>query len=252
VIVLGQELRDLWLGGRGLLLAVAFSLLLSVISYLTATNRALNFLEQRETVNLTLQVAIAVGALLALVVAADAVSGERERGPLESLLLTPVPRLEIALAKVAAACSLWLAAYLITLPYIWFLGRGIGIAGDAAATGLAVGLLLAVFLASLGVLISMFAGTNRTSLSVGLLLLLALFAPTQLPSSAQQGWAGELLLRVNPLTAGEHYVGRVVVNAHSWTEDVTWLVSPLVSAGALAALVVALAPRFIRLHGAAS
>jgi ABC-2 type transport system permease protein len=85
-----------------------------------------------------------------------------------------------------------------------------------------------------------------------LLLLLALFAPTQLPSSAQQGWAGELLLRVNPLTAGEHYVGRVVVNAHSWTEDVTWLVSPLVSAAALAALVVALAPRFIRLHGAAS
>ena len=31
--------------------------------------------------------------------------------------------------------------------------------------------------------------------------LLALFAPTQLPSGAQKGWAGELLLRVNPVTA---------------------------------------------------
>ena len=61
-----QELRDLWLGGRALLLSFAFSLLLGVIAYLVATNRALNFLEQRETVNLTLQVAIAVGALLAL------------------------------------------------------------------------------------------------------------------------------------------------------------------------------------------
>src|SRR5256885_6415709 len=99
-VVLGQELRDLWLGGRALALCFAFSLLLSVIAYLVATNRALNFLEQRETVNLTLQVAIAVGALLTLLAAADAVSGERERGTLESLLLTPVPRLELTLGKL--------------------------------------------------------------------------------------------------------------------------------------------------------
>ena len=59
--------------------------------------RALNFLEQRESVNLTLQVAIAVGALLALLAAADTVSGERERGTLETLLLAPVPRLQLLL-----------------------------------------------------------------------------------------------------------------------------------------------------------
>ena len=37
-----QELRDLWLGGRGLVLTFAFSLLLSVMAYLVATNTALN------------------------------------------------------------------------------------------------------------------------------------------------------------------------------------------------------------------
>jgi ABC-2 type transport system permease protein len=40
-----QELRDLWLGGRGLVLAFAFTALLSVIAYLSATNEQLNFLE---------------------------------------------------------------------------------------------------------------------------------------------------------------------------------------------------------------
>ena len=55
--VVAKELRDLWVGGRGLLLGLAFSVLLSVITYLVATNTALNFLEQRESVNLTLQVA---------------------------------------------------------------------------------------------------------------------------------------------------------------------------------------------------
>ena len=97
VVVARQELRDLWLAGRGLPLMLAFTLLLSVVTWLTAANQGLNFLEQHEAVSLTLQVAVAVGALLALLVAADAFSGERERGTLETLLLTPVPRWELAL-----------------------------------------------------------------------------------------------------------------------------------------------------------
>ena len=241
------ELRDLWLGGRGLLLSLAFSLLLSVLTYLTATNKALNFLEQRESVNLTLQVAIAVGALLALVAAADAVSGERERGTLETLLLAPVPRLQLMLGKLGGAFSLWLAAFAITIPYVWFLGRGVGIVGDALATGALVGTLLAVFLASLGGLISVFAGSNRVSLSLSLFLLLALFAPTQFPSSAQQGWFGEFLLRASPLTAGEHYVGKIVVDRHAWSEDASWLASPIVAAALFAVLAAVAGSRFLRL-----
>lgn len=246
-IVLTQELRDLWLGGRGLLLSFGFSILLSLIAYLVATNTELNFLEQRESVNLTLQVAIAAGGLLTLLAAADTVSGERERGTLETLLLTPVSRRQVVTGKLLAALSLWLAAFAITVPYVWFLGRGVGIVGDALATGLVVGTLLAVCLASLGIVISLFSASNRVSLSLSLFLLLALFAPTQLPSSAQQGWAGDLLLRVNPITAGEHYVGRIVVNGHSFSEDLSWLLSPLVAAVVLAVAAPVLGARFLRL-----
>jgi ABC-2 type transport system permease protein len=248
-VVLEQELRDLWLGGRALPIAFAFSLLLSAMAYLTATNSALNFLEQRETVNLTLQVGIAVGALLALLAAADAISGERERGTLESLLLTPVPRLELTLGKLLAALSLWFAALAITAPYVWFLGRGVGIVGYALASGIVVGTLLAIFLASLGMTVSIFTSSNRVSLSLSLFVLLALFAPTQLPSSAQRGRVGDLLLRVNPMTAGEHYVGKILVDGHGWREDLSWLVSPLAAAIVFALGACALGARYLRLGG---
>jgi ABC-2 type transport system permease protein len=251
-VVAGHELRDLWLGGRGLVLSFAFSLLLSVIAYLVATNQALNFLEQRETVNLTLQVAIAVGALLALLAAADTVSGERERGTLESLLVTPVSRLEITLGKLLGALSLWLAALVITVPYVWFLGRGVGLVGEALASGFIVGTLLAIFLASFGVLVSVFAASNRVSLSLSLVVLLALFVPTQLPSSAQQGWVGDLLLRLNPLTAGEHYVGKIVTNGHAWSQDVSWLVSPAVAAVVFTVAALIAGARFTGLRGGGS
>ena len=246
-VVAEQELRDLWLGGRGLLLCVAFSVLLSIIAYLTATNQALNFLEQRESVNVTVQVAIAVGSLLALLAAADAISGERERSTLESLLLAPVSRLDLTGGKLVAALSLWLAAFVITIPYVWFLGRGVELVGDALLVGIFVGTLLAVFLASLGIVISVFASSNRVSLSLSLFLLLAVFTPTQLPSSAQKGWAGEFLLRVNPLTAGEHYVGKIIVNGHSWSEDASWLISPIIAAPAFLALAAFVGARYIRL-----
>jgi ABC-2 type transport system permease protein len=246
-IVAEQELRDLWLGGRGLLLGLGFSVLLSIIAYLTATNQALNFLEQRESVNVTLQVAIAVGSLLALLAAADAISGERERSTLESLLLAPVSRLDLTGGKLAAALSLWLAAFVITIPYVWFLGRGVDLVGRALLAGIFVGTLLAVFLASLGIVISVFASSNRVSLSLSLFLLLAVFTPTQLPSSAQKGWAGEFLLRVNPLTAGEHYVGKIIVNGHSWSEDASWLISPIVAAPTFLALAGFVGARYIRL-----
>jgi ABC-2 type transport system permease protein len=249
LVVLERELRDLWTGGRGLLLSLAFSILLSVIAYLVATNTALNFLEARESVNLTLQVAVAVGALLTLLAAADAISGERERGTLESLLVAPVSRRHVAGGKLLAALSLWLAAFAITVPYAWFLGRNVGLVRDSLLTGIVVGTLLAVFLGSLGLVVSFFASSNRVSLSVSLFALLALFAPTQLPSSAQQGWAGELLLRVNPITAGEHYVGKILVSSHTWSDDVSWLISPVVAAAALAAAVVALSGRFVQLRG---
>ena len=249
--VVEQELRDLWVGGRGLALGLAFSVLMSVVAYLVATNHALNFLEHRETVNLTLQVAVAVGALLTLLAGADAVSGERERGTLESLLLTPASRLGLTAGKLLSALTLWLAAFAIALPYVWFLGRGVGVVGDALATGALVGTLLALALASLGILVSVFAGSNRVSLSLSLFLMLALFVPTQLPSGAQKGWLGDSLLRVDPITAGEHYVGKIVVDGHGWSEDVAWLLSPAIAAVVLTAAALAAGSR-MRLSGGIS
>jgi ABC-2 type transport system permease protein len=251
-VVGGQELRDLWLGGRGLALVFAFSILVSVITYLGATNEGVNFLEQRETVNLTLQVAVAFGALVALIAAADAISGERERGTLESLLLTPVRRRHLVSGKLLAALSLWFVALVVAVPYLWFLGREVGAVDDAILAGLLVGSLVAVSLAAFGLIVSVLASSNRLSLSVSLFVLLALFAPTLLPAGAKAGWAGELLLRVNPMTAAEHYMRNIVINQYEWTHELSWLVSPIAAALGLAVIAVLVAPRFMRLRGGAA
>jgi ABC-2 type transport system permease protein len=248
MVVAWRELRDLWLAGRGLPLLLAYALLLSVTSYLVAANQALNFLEQRETVSLTLQVAVAVGAILVLLGAADSVSGERERGTLESLLLSPAPRRALIIGKAVAALSLWAAAWVVSVPYIWYLGRGVGVVGVAVASSLVVGSLLALFLAGYGLVISTVVRSNRLSLSVSLFALLALYAPTQMPTAVQNSWIGELLLRVDPFTAGLRYLGRLILNGHSPGQDAGWLIGPVVAAVVAAALALTVADR-VTLHG---
>ena len=247
LVIAEQECRDLWTSGRGLILLFLFSVLLSGITYLTSTNQALNFLEQRESVNLVLQFAVAVGVLATLVVSADGISGERERGTLETLLVTPVSRRSIIGGKLVAALSLWLATFLVSIPYVWVLARGVGILGRALALGFCVGTVVAVGLGSIGLLISAACNSNKTSLAASIFLLLILFAPTQLPSGLPQGWFFDVLLRANPVASGLAYISSILVGGHSWTRDLALLITPLLTAIIVGGALVIAGPRLVRL-----
>ena len=187
-----------------LLLAFAFSVLLSAMTYLVATNQALNFLEQREAVNLTLQVAVAVGALLSLLAAADAVSGERERGTLESLLLAPSSRRGLVAGKRSRRSRCGWRAFASRVPYVWFLGRGVGAVGDAV--GGAPG--RDAPRARPRRLRHPVSSARRRTASASRCACSSCSRCScrrSFRSGASTGWAGELL-RVNPLTAGRHYM----------------------------------------------
>jgi ABC-2 type transport system permease protein len=250
-VVAEQECRDLWVGGRGPVLMFGYGVLLSAISYLAATNRGLNFLEQREAVNLVLQVVVTVGVLVTLLVSADAISGERERGTLESLLLTPVGRRAIVTGKLAGAMSLWLGCVVVSVPYLWVIGRSVSAVRPAVLMVVAVGTLVAAALAGLGLLISALSGSNKVSLAVSLFVLLALFAPTQLPGMAKS-WIGELLIRVNPLGSAMEYISRVMLSRHDWKQELDYLIAPAVALVLVVAVLVAAGNRLVRLTGGVS
>ena len=249
LVVAGQECRDLWVRGRAPVLLFGLSVLLSVVTYLAATNSALNFLERREAVSLAVQTAVAVGALVTLALGADGISGERERGTLESLLLAPVSRRAIVAGKLLAAASWWPAAFAVTVPYVWVLGRGVSVTGPALVLGGLVGALLVVALSAVGLLISAASASNKLSLAVSFLLLLALFAPTQLPGGLPQGWFGDALDAANPVAAALRYLSAVLVGGHAWSRDLGHLISPVVAALGASAVLLLSAERLVGLTG---
>jgi ABC-2 type transport system permease protein len=54
---------------------------------------------------------------------------------------------------------------------------------------------------------------------------------------------------VNPVTAGEQFVGKILVSGHAWNQDISWLASPLAAAVLFAAAAPLFGARFLRLFG---
>ncbi|MEL7157261.1 MAG: ABC transporter permease subunit, partial [Actinomycetota bacterium] len=189
------------------------------------------------------QTAIGLGTLAAVVVSADAISGERERGTLEALLVTPISRRGIVIGKLLAANTMWIAALVVALPYVVQMATGPGVMTDALLVLGITGSLVASAVTALGLAVSSITRSNRVSLaaSIGVLLLLA--APSQLPAITAKGFLGSILIRANPVSAGLHLASEVLVSQKSWASQWTLLISPLIAAVILTLIAIRLSRR---------
>ena len=228
VIVFSAEARQLWLGWKGPLILFAFSVFLSVFTLLLSLDPEINVLSQRGLINLTLQTSVLLGIMAAVLLGANSFSGERDQRSLESLLLTPVPRGQIAIGKWLAACSLWLGMAPISVPYVALVAKGSGLALDAILLLIIPGTLLVLLTAGLSVLISGLSPTNLISFTASALLIILLAAPSQLPTKVQEHPIVHYLMVANPLTASAMLQG-AVIEGEAWTSLWDVIISLLVA-----------------------
>jgi hypothetical protein len=196
-VVLSRELAELWIGGKGLYLILAFSVLLAIETFVLATNAELNLFTPRDMVYEITKIAIQVSLLIGLIIGADSISGERERRTLEGMLLTPASRRQFVLGKFLAGLTAWPVALLITVPFIVLLSRGSGAIPRAVLGGAIVGVLLIPAFVAIGIFVSFWCSSNKTSyfISLGIFLVFVL-----------QGrqW-------LNPIPVGFDFLSKLVV-----------------------------------------
>jgi len=78
-----------------------------------------------------------------------------------------------------------------------------------------------------------------------------LFAPTQLPSGLPQGWFFDVLQRANPVASALSYLTTQLVQGAPWTEDLSYLVAPLLTVILAGGALILFAPRIVRLRAGA-
>jgi ABC-2 type transport system permease protein len=243
LVIARQETADLWLSSKGLTVLLGFTLCLALLSYLASADAVINLLDARESAGVVVKMAIGLGTLTALVISADAISGERERGTLEALLVTPVVRRQVVVGKLLASTTMWVAALLVALPFVVVMADGPGVVVDAVAALVVAGGLVSAALTALGLAVSSVAMSNRVSLAVSVTILLVLAAPSQLPAIKASGALGAILVKANPVSAALSLADNVLVKQQAWADQWPYLVSPLVAAVALTCIAIALSSR---------
>lgn len=236
LVVLKQELTDLWVGGRVYVLLILFSFVMSVTAFLNEAESQLSLIPPKEMVFLTLLGSLSFGLLIGLILGADSVSGERERSTLEALLLTPASRRQIILGKFLAALSPWPVALALSIPYMAVFANGNAVFGQAIVAGGLLGTLLAIAFTGFGMLTSIWSKSNKVSLLISLLVYVIFLIPTQFPGSAQKGDLGYFVQQLNPLQASSEFLEKLLVNNRSWAERPTYLYATALSAAIILAL----------------
>jgi len=233
-LVFSKELRELWIGGKALTLILLYTVLLGLYAYLLATNTELKLMPLKEMVLEMVKASIAVSLFISLVIGADSVSGERERATLEGLLLTPASRRQIIAGKFLAAVSPWPVALAVAVPYWNAVSQGDEVFVRAALWGSVLGSLLVPAVAGLGMLVSIWCSTNKTSMVVSLGLYLLLLLPTRPSGPAQISYglrmAANAVEWANPVAASSRFLSQVLVKNWSGTEFWFWLTMPVLVA----------------------
>ena len=103
--------------------------------------------------------------------------------------------------KFLAAMSPWPVTFLLTIPYVVVLARGDNVVQEGLFLGALLGGLLAIAFTGFGMLLSIWAKSNRASLFASLVVYLVFLIPTQWPGSAQKGDLGYLIQQFIPLQA---------------------------------------------------
>jgi ABC-2 type transport system permease protein len=228
-LVFRRELIDLWIGGKAFNLVLIYSILLGGMVYIYSFNTELSLIPPKEATYEMLKNAMAVAMFVGLIIGADAFSGERDRATLESLLLTPANRRQIIMGKFLAAFSIWPAAYVIAIPYLYVLAQGDEVLAPALFWGAITGTILVVGYTAVGMLVSFWSSTNKVSYFIALGIYAALLIPAELPGKSA-GAAGQFMQWINPMAAVNHFLSKHLVNYRSVAEFWTWLITSIVLA----------------------
>lgn len=222
-----EEIRERWIRGWWMWIAFGISLILGVVAVGMAYTAQINLLDAREGMNILVRVSLGAALVLMLFTAADSVSGERERSTLESLLLTPLDRRSLVFGKLLAAWFLWLVVFLLSVPYLWVLGSGLGMRTGGIGAALVVGVLLAALAGAWATMFSLRSSSNVSSFMGTLATVLALAVPAQIPGRFMEGPIGKAVRVTDPITAALEFLDRVLVGGAPFASSLGWLLSPL-------------------------
>ncbi|MHB1217666.1 MAG: ABC transporter permease subunit [Alphaproteobacteria bacterium] len=233
-LIARKEAGELLLNVRGLAWLMAMAVALSAFGLLLVSNTELSLLDNAQVVYDMAGIVTALGSLLAMVVGIDTIAGERERGSLVPLLLTPVARDTILAGKLGGVAIAWTTMYVLAVPYLWAIGSTGQNLLDGMLTLALLGTPVVLGFGFFGMGLGAALSSARAGLLTGLIVLVVSASPLLLGPSLRQSAVGRAFDAVNPFSAAVNAYDAVLIDSKTvfmqWPHiavAVVWLILTL-------------------------
>jgi ABC-type transport system involved in multi-copper enzyme maturation permease subunit len=213
LLIARKERGEVLHSARGLSWLLAVSVVLSGLSLLFVSNTELSLLDNAQVVYMMMGTITALGCLLAIVLGTDAIAGERERGSLVLLLLTPVSATDIVFGKMSGQVIGWIALFMLALPYLWAVGSTGQNLGKAVAYLALFGSPVVLGFGFFALGLSARLRSVITALLTALIALLLLASPLLLGPGLRQTVVGKAFDAVNPFSAALNSYDSAVIDS---------------------------------------
>jgi ABC-type Na+ efflux pump permease subunit len=215
-LILGRkEAAELVLSLRGIAWLIATTSALSVFGLLLVGSTELSLLDNAQVVYDMAGITMALGALYDVIVGNDAIGGERERGSLTPLILTPLSTAALMFGKSLGLVAAWLLTFVLAIPYFWAVGSTGQNLGGAILVVAILGSPVVLGFGFLGMGLGARAMNLRASLVFSLIVLMVLGSPLLLGPSLRQSAVGRIFDAVNPFSAAVNAFDAVLVDSES-------------------------------------
>lgn|GEM_PF-1013837 len=199
--IIKKEIKENFFVMKGSLWLFIVALLFSVIALCFVSIQDLSMLAQSDIITTFSKLVIVIGCLITIILAATSFSNEKEQNTLESLLLTTVSKHEIAIGKLISIILMWLAVFILSIPYIIALGEGSSVSVSIIRSVFITGTLIVVIVALIATTLSIILLSSKNAIVTSIILFIIVAVPGFLPKAVIKSSAGSLLGYLSPLSS---------------------------------------------------
>jgi ABC-type transport system involved in multi-copper enzyme maturation permease subunit len=226
--IIKKELRENFYAMKGNIWLIIITIIFSIMSYSFVSVKELSLLAQTEVIVTMGKLIIGLGLLITIILAAVTFSNEKEESTLESLLLTPVPKMQLALGKLIAVLLMGISVFIIALPYIVTLSYGTGLIMRATLFILIIGSIVAFSYACISTSLSILLGSSKNSIITSIIFFILTALPGLLSTSIKKAGFGSVIEKLSPLSNTFNLLKAVIVEKQGFAGMLKFIIPILI------------------------
>lgn len=197
--IIKKEFHESLFDCKGLWLIVACACVLSGLCVLVISIKEGSVLAQNDVLQYAMNAAMFLTVTISMVLGSACFAAEREENTMESLLLTPVRKRDLVVAKYLGVMLIGVALYIVCVPYLTAIGMGSGLTWRAITMTFFGGLLLLTAFTALSVVFSIKMKSSRAAILTSILGMTVLTVPALIKGLFTLSPLGLTILKIDPI-----------------------------------------------------